>query len=86
MVYAINNSFEKKGFSIDTNRGQKRKKNYGRKLCQILHCGNDTAIVKWTEYISSKTNDQGRRNSCFFVLYFVDLKKNKTGINRENFV
>ena len=46
-------------FSIDTNIGQKRKKNDERKLCQILHCGNDTANVKWTESISSKQMARG---------------------------
>ena len=39
--------------------GQKIKKNCERKLCQILHCGNDTAIVKWTESISSKQMVRG---------------------------
>ena len=48
-----------KKFSIDTNIGPKRKKNDERKLCQILHCDNDTAIVKWTESISSKQMTRG---------------------------
>ena len=75
-------------FSIDTNIGQKRKKNYERKLCQILHCGNDTAIVKWTESISSKQMTRGGGTAwvvLFRALFCGSQKKNKTVINREIF-
>ena len=57
--FMLSTSALKKKFSFDTIIGQKRKKNDERKLCQILHCGNDTAIVKWTESISSKQMARG---------------------------
>ena len=59
-----------------------------KKNCQILHCGNDTAIVKWTESISSK--QMARGGGTVWVVLFRALlcgsqKINKTGINREIF-
>ena len=56
-----------------------------KELSQILHCGNDTAIAKWTESISSKQMARGGGTAwvALFHALFCGSQKNKKGINGE---
>ena len=57
--------------------------------CQILHCGNDTAIVKWTESISSKQMTRGGGTAwvvLFRALFCGSQKKIKLASTEKFFV